>query len=591
MIRTRIIALSCLSWLCHKARTMNDTVAAGKKFTLTEWLVIIVAVIGFAFDTYELLMTPLIAGPALAEILQVPLNHPSIKEWVGRLLWLSALSGGIFGLLGGWLTDRFGRKTVLFASIGVYSISPVLAALSTTLEWFIFFRCTTFVGVCVEFIAAITWLAELFPDKRRKELVLGVTQAFASIGGLMVTGMSAYILANANGLPALPLPEPFNAHASWRYLLMTGLLPALPIALLLPFVPESQAWLERRKAGTLRRPSLLELFSPQLRRATLVTAGLSACAYGAAFGALQLTPTQIVPGLSDLAAQRAVLKPLQEEAREFIKQLDEVRPRFQQACAEVPGLQEVASQRARVRIAMRETRKGLDSTNTSPGQLPTLSTKMAGLTNRLAELDGEVTRLTEGKPEAKKTLMEREKILGQLGGNREKQEPADKVIKARGNSVQLYQEFGGLAGRIALALLLVAAIGKRTLLRLFQVPGLIVLPLTYVFLFRSDPELFKWGMAAAGFLTVAQFSFFGEYLPRIFPMHLRGTGGSFATNVGGRMFGTSAAYITTVVLAPRFGGTPFDQVATAAAIVGTAVFVIGLGLSFLLPEPKAEARE
>jgi len=41
---------------------------------------------------------------------------------------------------------------------------------------FFFFRCTTFIGVCVEFVAAITWLAELFPIKRQKEIALGSTQ-------------------------------------------------------------------------------------------------------------------------------------------------------------------------------------------------------------------------------------------------------------------------------------------------------------------------------------------------------------------------------------------------------------------------------
>ena len=42
-------------------------------------------------------------------------------------------------------------------------------------------------------------------------------------------------------------------------------------------------------------------------------------------------------------------------------------------------------------------------------------------------------------------------------------------------------------------------------------------------------------------MTVAQFSFWGNYLPRVYPTHLRGTGESFAANVGGRMIGTSAA--------------------------------------------------
>ena len=45
----------------------------------------------------------------------------------------------------------------------------------------------------------------------------------------------------------------------------------------------------------------------------------------------------------------------------------------------------------------------------------------------------------------------------------------------------------------------------------------------------------------SGFMTIAQFSFWGNYLPRVYPTYLRGTGESFAANVGGRMIGTSAA--------------------------------------------------
>src|SRR6187455_1291831 len=143
------------------------------RFTATQWLIVAIAAIGFLFDTYELLMTPLVGVPAIAELLQVPPNNPLVTVWTGRMLWMTALCGGVFGMLGGWLIDRFGRKRILALSIFVYALSPFAAAFATTLPAFIFFRCTTFVGVCVEFIAAITWLAELFPNKQQKEKVLG----------------------------------------------------------------------------------------------------------------------------------------------------------------------------------------------------------------------------------------------------------------------------------------------------------------------------------------------------------------------------------------------------------------------------------
>ena len=54
----------------------------------------------------------------------------------------------------------------------------------------------------------------------------------------------------------------------------------------------------------------------------------------------------------------------------------------------------------------------------------------------------------------------------------------------------------------------------------------------------------------AGFLTIAQFSFWGNYLPRVYPTHLRGTGESFAANVGARMFGTSGQALTSYIMAP-----------------------------------------
>jgi uncharacterized PurR-regulated membrane protein YhhQ (DUF165 family) len=94
-------------------------------------------------------------------------------------------------------------------------------------------------------------------------------------------------------------------------------------------------------------------------------------------------------------------------------------------------------------------------------------------------------------------------------------------------------------------------------------------------------------MFFAGFFTVGQFSFWGNYLPRMYPTHLRGTGESFAANVGGRMLGTSFAFVATTI-ASQLSGAPYVQTAMAAAMVSASVLVIGIALSFFLPEPKGE---
>ncbi len=426
-------------------------------------------------------------------------------------------------------------------------------------------------------MAAITWLAELFPDPRQKKIALGVTQAFASLGGLFVTRISLWMSTHAKGLSALPVSEAFNQHAPWRYLLLTGFLPAIPIALMLPFVPESQVWRERRAAGTLRRPSFGALFSPELRRITLVTAALSACCYAAAFGALQITTRSVVPGLPELAEAQSKLKPLRIDGAALNKQLDDLMPPFRQALADVPGLKELAAKRAQTRIEQRAAKKADNKE------------RLAALATQFKTFDADLDKLTAEKPEAKKAVLAREKKLKDIGDNRDLQEPYTAAVGERGDKTQFGQELGGLMGRIVLALLLLTAISRGWLLRLFLIPGIFLFALTYTALFHAGGSAFSAGIFLCGFCVVAQFSYFGEYLPKVFPVHLRGTGASFATNVGGRMIGTSAAFVSTNVIAPMLNPHPiFSDFAKAACITGVTVFIIGLVLSFLLPEPKDE---
>jgi MFS family permease len=449
------------------ASTPGTTLAemsSARRLTPIQWLICVIASIGFAFDTYELLMAPLIIRPALEQLGGLRFGTPEYLQWVGLLFYVPAVCGGIFGLLGGYLTDRFGRRRVLTWSILLYAFSAFACGYVTSIEWLLVLRCLVFVGVCVEFVAATAWLAELFHyDAKLRERVLGWTQAFGSIGGLMVAGMYYLIVTYGQNLP-----EIHGAHMPWRYLTMSGVIPAIPLILIRPFLPESPIWQQKKAAGTLRRPSIAELFQPRFRRTTIVTTIMFACTFGAAFGAIQQMPQQIVPGLEDVRT----LPP--------------------------PVRQQVVSQ------------------------------------------------------------------------------------------AQTFQEYGGLLGRVCLALLAARIVSRRQLLRVFQVPGLIVMPIVF-FLAPNEPfALIRWGIFLYGLFTISQMSFWGNYMPRVYPTYLRGTGESFAANIGGRMIGTCAALLTTTLAASMPGATPTHRMAYAAATVALLTYVIGFTASFFLPEPKFE---
>lgn len=498
-----------------------------QRLTPTQWLICIIASIGFAFDIYELLMLPLIIKPAMAE-LSAPLvqemvaqgktlieakaawmpGGDSYKEWARILFFVPAIAGGIFGLFGGWLTDRLGRRRVLTWSILLYAFGACAAGFATSLTQLLIFRCCVFVGVCVEFVAAVAWLAELFPDKKQKEKVLGFTQAFSSLGGLLVALMNTWAisLAQSKSLPAIPGVDGTGVHEAWRYTLISGLIPAIPLILIRPFLPESPVWEQKRKAGNLKRPSIRELFSPGLARTTITTTALFACCYGIAFGAIQHLP-QIVPGFQDVKEQTA--------------------PAVKQA------------QEAAVKAAADAGKPAPDA-------------------KALAAIAGRTKAPIEEKAAA---------------------------------SVQLWQEVGGLVGRVLLAFGAVYIVSRRGLLRLFMVPALIFIPGLFWWMSGSlqsagSLDTLKWGIFAAAMLLVGQFSFWGNYIPRVFPMHLRGTGESFAANIGGRVLGTSMAWVffTASASSPPNPG----KMASTGAWIALAMAGIGLVISFFMVEPKEQ---
>ena len=447
----------------------------GLRLTTTQWLICFIAVIGFAFDIYEILMLPLIVRPALQELVGAAPGSPEFQMWVGRLFYIPAFAGGIFGLLGGYLTDRLGRRRVLTFSILIYAVAAFLSGFATSIEMLLVLRCFVFIGVCVEFVAAIAWLAELFPDPAQREKVLGYTQAFSSLGGLLVAyanGLAVEYSASLPSLNAFGIESIKEPHAVWRYTVMSGVVPAIPLIFIRPFLPESPIWQQKKAAGTLKRPSIAALFAPDLRRTTIVTTLMFAMSYGAAFGAIQQVQ-QMVPGLP------------------------------------------------------------------------------------------EVRQVTQGQAPPQARLAE--------------QRIASDVTKV--------QEVGGLAGRVILALLATIVVSRQRLIRMFQIPGLVIMPLTFAWAATTSLSYLYVFIFLAGLCTVGQFSFWGNYLPRVYPVHLRGTGESFAANIGGRLIGTSFAWVTATLAITSDRAYAPTKVALVAAAVGFSVFLVGFAASFFLPEP------
>ena len=145
------------------------------------------------------------------------------------LLIGSTLIGMIFGgVLGGYFTDRNGRKSLYLWDMMFFVIFTILTAVSTTYMELLLFRLLLGVAIGADYAISPTIIAEYAPAKSRGRL-------------LTVSGVTWFIGAAFSylmGYVFLPL-----GAESWRYMFLIGIIPAIIVLVMRASVPETPRWL------------------------------------------------------------------------------------------------------------------------------------------------------------------------------------------------------------------------------------------------------------------------------------------------------------------------------------------------------------
>lgn len=162
----------------------------------------------------------------------------------------SALYGTVLGsLIGGWPTDRLGRKKTLL-SVGVlYIVSAVGCAFAGSVPWFVVSRFIGGLGIGISTIASPLYISEIAPPRYRGRLA-GMFQ-FNIVFGIVVAFASNAVLAKTGG------------ENAWRWMLGVAALPSLVYAVMCFGLPESPRWLIARKNDRAAGLAVLKLIEPE----------------------------------------------------------------------------------------------------------------------------------------------------------------------------------------------------------------------------------------------------------------------------------------------------------------------------------------
>lgn len=239
--------------------------------TRDQWLVLIAAFLGWMFDGLEQGVFPLVARPALQDLIGVE-GDKLIGPWMGYITALFLVGAALGGLAFGWLGDRLGRVRAMVLSILAYSLFTGACYFAQAPWQLGVLRFFAAVGMGGEWSLGVALVMECWPERHRP-LLAGAIGAAANIGfgllGLLGTLFQV-------------------TRDSWRWVMLAGATPALLALFIIRYVPESERW-KRAVTKTSSHP-VREVFSRGLIKHTLLGIGLASVVLIGTWGSVQWMP-------------------------------------------------------------------------------------------------------------------------------------------------------------------------------------------------------------------------------------------------------------------------------------------------------------
>ena len=221
--------------------------------------VLVSTFLGYGLDFYNILVVSFLMGA-----IQADLNISLVQA--GAITSVTLVTSIIGGVFFGWFGDKYGRKTSLQVTLGLFSLGAILSAFSWNFTSLLIFRGLAGIGLGGEWGAGEVLFNEVW-NRKKRGFGSALIQA-ASTGGY---GMAAVVAVWAMAT--------FGPHWGWRVALLIGGTPILLMIYVRFSMPESRLWQAYdalRRAGKLpvekqtSHGSLIEIFRGASRRYTIL---------------------------------------------------------------------------------------------------------------------------------------------------------------------------------------------------------------------------------------------------------------------------------------------------------------------------------